>query len=74
MTVHEVGVVVLGMGPAREDAAERLAVAGLSVPCVEPGWSAASAPTENAYLTFHRAMEPALQELAPAELPPLKLR
>jgi pyruvate/2-oxoglutarate dehydrogenase complex dihydrolipoamide dehydrogenase (E3) component len=35
MTVHEVGVVVLGMGPAREDAAERLAVAGLSVPGVE---------------------------------------
>jgi pyruvate/2-oxoglutarate dehydrogenase complex dihydrolipoamide dehydrogenase (E3) component len=35
MTVHEVDVVVLGMGPGGEDAAERLAVAGLSVAGVE---------------------------------------
>src|ERR1700691_684911 len=31
VTVHEVDVVVLGMGPGGEDAAERLAVGGLSV-------------------------------------------
>ena len=35
MTVHEVDVVVLGMGPGGEDAAERLATAGLSVAGVE---------------------------------------
>jgi pyruvate/2-oxoglutarate dehydrogenase complex dihydrolipoamide dehydrogenase (E3) component len=35
VTVHEVDVVVLGMGPGGEDAAERLAVAGLSVAGVE---------------------------------------
>jgi pyruvate/2-oxoglutarate dehydrogenase complex dihydrolipoamide dehydrogenase (E3) component len=35
MTPHEVDVVVLGMGPGGEDAAERLAVAGLSVAGVE---------------------------------------
>ena len=35
MTLHEVDVVVLGMGPGGEDAAERLAVAGLSVAGVE---------------------------------------
>ena len=35
MTVHEVDVVVLGMGPGGEDAAERLASAGLSVAGVE---------------------------------------
>ena len=35
MTVHEVDVVVLGMGPGGEDAAERLATAGLSVAAVE---------------------------------------
>ncbi len=35
MTVHEVDVVVLGMGPGGEDAAGRLAVAGLSVAGVE---------------------------------------
>ena len=35
MTVHEVDVVVLGMGPGGEDAAERLAAAGLSVAAVE---------------------------------------
>ena len=35
MTVHEVDVVVLGMGPGGEDAAERLAAAGLSVVGVE---------------------------------------
>ena len=35
MTVHEVDVVVLGMGPGGEDAAERLAEAGLSVAGVE---------------------------------------
>jgi pyruvate/2-oxoglutarate dehydrogenase complex dihydrolipoamide dehydrogenase (E3) component len=35
MTVHEVDVVVLGMGPGGEDAAERLAAAGLSVAGVE---------------------------------------
>jgi len=35
MTVHEVDVVVLGMGPGGEDAAERLATAGLSVVGVE---------------------------------------
>jgi pyruvate/2-oxoglutarate dehydrogenase complex dihydrolipoamide dehydrogenase (E3) component len=35
MTVHEVDVVVLGMGPGGEDAAGRLASAGLSVAGVE---------------------------------------
>ncbi|MGH3069382.1 MAG: dihydrolipoyl dehydrogenase family protein [Streptosporangiaceae bacterium] len=35
MTAHEVDVVVLGMGPGGEDAAERLATAGLSVAGVE---------------------------------------
>ena len=35
MSVHEVDVVVLGMGPGGEDAAERLAEAGLSVAGVE---------------------------------------
>lgn len=35
MAVREVDVVVLGMGPGGEDAAERLAVAGLSVAGVE---------------------------------------
>ena len=35
MTLHEVDVVVLGMGPGGEDAAGRLAVAGLSVAGVE---------------------------------------
>ncbi len=35
MTVHEVDVVVLGLGPGGEDAAERLAEAGLSVAGVE---------------------------------------
>jgi pyruvate/2-oxoglutarate dehydrogenase complex dihydrolipoamide dehydrogenase (E3) component len=35
MTVHEVDVVALGMGPGGEDAAERLAEAGLSVAGVE---------------------------------------
>lgn len=35
MTPHEVDVVVLGMGPGGEDAAERLAAAGLSVAGVE---------------------------------------
>src|SRR5467141_1801397 len=35
VTVHEVDVVVLGMGPGGEDAAERLAAAGLSVAGVE---------------------------------------
>jgi pyruvate/2-oxoglutarate dehydrogenase complex dihydrolipoamide dehydrogenase (E3) component len=35
VSVHEVDVVVLGMGPGGEDAAERLAVAGLSVAGVE---------------------------------------
>ena len=35
MVVHEVDVVVLGMGPGGEDAAERLAAAGLSVAGVE---------------------------------------
>ncbi len=35
MTVHEVDVVVLGMGPGGEDAAGRLATAGLSVAAVE---------------------------------------
>ena len=35
MALHEVDVVVLGMGPGGEDAAERLAVAGLSVAGVE---------------------------------------
>lgn len=35
MTAHEVDVVVLGMGPGGEDAAERLAMAGLSVAGVE---------------------------------------
>ena len=35
MTPHEVDVVVLGMGPGGEDAAERLAAAGLTVAGVE---------------------------------------
>jgi pyruvate/2-oxoglutarate dehydrogenase complex dihydrolipoamide dehydrogenase (E3) component len=35
MTAHEVDVVVVGMGPGGEDAAERLAAAGLSVAGVE---------------------------------------
>jgi pyruvate/2-oxoglutarate dehydrogenase complex dihydrolipoamide dehydrogenase (E3) component len=35
VTLHEVDVVVLGMGPGGEDVAERLAVAGLSVAGVE---------------------------------------
>ena len=35
MTVHDMDVVVLGMGPGGEDAAERLAAAGLSVAGVE---------------------------------------
>jgi pyruvate/2-oxoglutarate dehydrogenase complex dihydrolipoamide dehydrogenase (E3) component len=35
MTVHDMDVVVLGMGPGGEDAAERLATAGLSVAGVE---------------------------------------
>jgi pyruvate/2-oxoglutarate dehydrogenase complex dihydrolipoamide dehydrogenase (E3) component len=35
MTVHEVDIVALGMGPGGEDAAERLASAGLSVAGVE---------------------------------------
>jgi len=35
VTAHEVDVVVLGMGPGGEDAAERLAAAGLSVAGVE---------------------------------------
>jgi pyruvate/2-oxoglutarate dehydrogenase complex dihydrolipoamide dehydrogenase (E3) component len=35
VTAHEVDVVVLGMGPGGEDAAERLATAGLSVAGVE---------------------------------------
>ena len=35
MTAHEVDVVVLGMGPGGEDAAGRLATAGLSVAGVE---------------------------------------
>ena len=41
-------VVVLGMGPGGEYAAETLAEAGLHVTASSPGWSAASAPTSAA--------------------------
>jgi hypothetical protein len=73
MTVHEVDV-VLGMGPGG-----RMPRSGSPWPACRcrawrPAWPVASAPTGNACPTFHRAMEPALQDLAPAELPPLKLR
>ena len=35
MAQHEVDVIVIGMGPGAEDAAERLAEAGLDVAAVE---------------------------------------
>jgi pyruvate/2-oxoglutarate dehydrogenase complex dihydrolipoamide dehydrogenase (E3) component len=42
---EQTDVLVIGMGPGGEDAAGRLAEAGLHVTGWKPGWSAANAPT-----------------------------
>ena len=45
---EQADVIVVGMGPGGEDAAGRLAEAGLDVVGIDGAWSAASAPTGGA--------------------------